>query len=64
MADALSARARGSTFLPNGPPIPVATVNWDQAWDSSSKGAFSHFEMVFHDAYIERVLQRLTQSNS
>jgi len=40
MADTLSAYVRGSTFLPNLPPLPVATVSWYQAWDPSGNGTF------------------------
>ena len=39
-ADVISAYVRGSTFLPNLPPSPIATVNWYQVWDPSGKGAF------------------------
>ena len=40
MSDTISAYVRGSTFLPAIPPLPVATVNWYQAWDPSGKGSF------------------------
>ena len=38
MADAISSYVRGSTFLPNILPVPIATMNWYQAWDPSGKG--------------------------
>ena len=41
MAEALSAYVRGSTFLPGIPPLPIATVNWYQAWGPSGKGLFA-----------------------
>lgn len=41
MGDTISAYVRGTTFLPSAPPIPVATVNWFQVWDSAgTKGPF------------------------
>ena len=48
ISDTISAYVRGSTFLPAVPPLPVATVNWFQAWDCSGKGlSLSRFEVVF-----------------
>ena len=44
-----------ATFLPKIPPVPVATVNWDRTWDSSSNGEFSRSDMVSSDVYIEQV---------
>ena len=38
LADTVSAYVRGSTFLPNIPPLPITTVNWYQAWDLSGTG--------------------------
>ena len=55
MADALSAYVRGSTFFPESPQNPIATLNWYQAWDPSGKGAFIlPPEAVFHSPYIKR----------
>jgi hypothetical protein len=52
MADTLSAYVRGSTFLPPIPQMPIATVNWYQAWDPSGNGvSVSRFEMMSHDTY-------------
>lgn len=41
MADTVSALVRGSTFLPNLPPIPIGSLNWFQAWDNAGKGVFT-----------------------
>ena len=40
MANTISAYVRGSTYLPNIPPLPIATVTWYQAWDVYGNGAF------------------------
>ena len=64
IGDAISAYVRGSTFLPEIPPIPVATVNWYQVWDNYGNGTFPHFEMMFRDAYTKRVLQRSMRCNT
>ena len=49
---ALSAYIRGSTFLPNIPPNPIATFNRNRAWDPSGKGAFvCSLEVVSHGAH-------------
>ena len=47
MADVISAYTRGSTFFPG-----VGTVNWYQAWDTSSKGAVV---FLFADAHVFNV---------
>lgn len=65
IVDTISSYVRGSTFLPNIPPNPIATLNWYQAWDASGKGLF-----VFslgessHDAYIELIPQKSILCNS
>jgi len=48
IADTISAYVRGSTFLPNLPPIPVASLNWYQTWNPSGKGSFVFSFSVAH----------------
>ena len=65
IADTVSAYVRGSTFLPNIPPLPIATVNWYQAWDTSGKGLSPFLpEVAFRDAYVDHTLQRSIRCNS